>query len=392
MKKIIIFVDNCENYILTVQFKDVIGHEDAIRRLRQQVLTDRLPHALMLSGPQGTGKMALALALARLLVCKSPTADGEPCEACPGCRMSAAWTHPDLHFSFPVIKKKATDQPVSDDFLEAWREQLLQTPYFSQDDWLRRLGGENEQMQHFVGESDALQRKLSLKSSQGGRRVVVQWLPEKMPEATANKLLKLIEEPPSHTHFILVSDRPDAVLGTIQSRTQRMHIGPLGETEIAQALVQRHGTEPDEARHLAHLAQGSMTRALKQHEGEGEESLYLDIFISLMRLSYMRQVKEMRAWTERVAALGRERQKHFLQYCQRMIRENFILNFGLESRLNYMTAAESRFSQRFAPFINERNVIDIMEALSDCERDIEQNVQARMVFFDFSVKLTILLK
>lgn len=375
-----------------MQFKEVIGHADVIKRLRAQALADRLPHALMLSGPQGTGKMALALALARLLVCKSPTVQGEPCETCASCRMSAAWAHPDLHFSFPVIKKKSSDQPVSDDFIEAWREQLTETPYFSQTDWLRRLGGENEQMQHFVGESDALQRKLSLKSSQGGRRVVVQWLPEKMPEATANKLLKLIEEPPSHTHFILVSDQPDAVLGTIQSRTQRMYVSPLSEEEIAQALVQRYGTAPDEALRLGHLAQGSMTRALKQHEGEGEEALYLDIFISLMRLSYMRQVKDMRAWTDRVAALGRERQKHFLQYCQRMIRENFVLNFGLEHQLNYMTQAESQFSQRFAPFINERNVIAIMDALADCERDIEQNVQAKMVFFDFSVKLTILLK
>ncbi len=375
-----------------MNFNDVIGQDGVIQRLRQQAQADRLPHAMMLAGPEGSGKMAIALALGRLLLCKQPTADGQPCEQCSGCRMTAAWAHPDLHFSFPVIKKKSTAQPGSDDYITQWREQLAETPYFSPAVRLRRLGGEKEQMQHFVGESEALQQKLSLKSSQGGRRVIIQWMPEKMPEATANKLLKLIEEPPSHTHFILLSAQPDAVLGTMQSRTQRMYVQPLSEQEIQKALVQRHGVEPQQAARLAHLAQGSMTRALKQLQGEGDEAEFLESFISLMRLSYMRRIKDMRQWADQTAAMGRERQKQLLQYCQRMVRENFILNFRREGTLNYMTQQESQFSQRFSPFINERNVISIMQELEACERDIEQNVNAKMVFFDFAIKLIILLK
>lgn len=375
-----------------MNFSDVIGQSNVIARLRQQFATDRIPHAMLLCGPDGCGKMAVALAFSRILLCKHPTVEGHPCEVCSSCRMSAQWTHPDLHFSFPVIKKKSSDQPVSDDFLEQWRAQLLEGPYFSSADWLLRLGGEKEQMQHFVAESDALQKKLNIKSSQGGRRVIIQWMPEKMPEATANKLLKLIEEPPSLTYFILLSSRPDEILGTIQSRTQRIQMPPLGEDDIAQALVLRGQINANEAHRLAHLAQGSMTRAMKLLGGGMEEASFLELFMRLMRLSYMRRIKDMRQWSDEVSALGRERQKHFLQYCQRMIRENFMLNFQQEAVLNYMTVEESRFSQRFSPFVNERNVIAIMNELADCERDIEQNVNAKMVFFDFAIKLIILLK
>ena len=306
--------------------------------------------------------------------------------------MTAAWAHPDLHFTFPVIKKKATDQPVSDDYVQLWREQLQEGVYFDANDWLARIGGENQQLQIYVNESDALQQKLALKSSQGGRRVVVLWLPEKMPDATANKLLKLIEEPPSRTYFLLVSQQPDQVLGTIQSRTQRLQIPALQEEEIGQALVERQGLDATQAHNLAHLAQGNYTRALHCMMAGNDEKEFFDLFVSLMRLSYMRKIKDMREWSDQVSRMGRERQKHLLDYCQRMVRENFVYNFGRQQELNYMSQEEKEFSSRFARFINERNVIPITQALSDCQRDIEQNVNAKMVFFDFAIKLIRLLK
>lgn len=373
-------------------FGDVAGQAVARRHLIGLMQADRLPHALMLCGPQGAGKMALALALGRSLLCHCPTAEGEPCGTCPGCRMTAAWAHPDLHFSFPVIKKKSTDMPLSDDYITQWREMLSDGPYFTQAQWLSRLDGEKEQMQHFVGEADALQQKLSLRSSQGGRRVVVMWLPERMGEATANKLLKLIEEPPSQTHFLLVSDQPDQVLGTIQSRTQRLSIPPLAEGEIAETLVQKHGTEAAEAARIGHLAQGSMTRALALLQGEeGPDAEWLELFKQLMRTAYGRQIKQMRAWADTATALGRERQKSLLQYCQRMVRESFILNFRQPQRLNYLSVDEQVFLSRFAPFVHERNVIGITNLLADAERDIEQNVNARMVMTDVVMRLTVLL-
>lgn len=371
-------------------FSNIIGQEDIIRQLVQQAEQGRLPHALMLCGPAGSGKLAIALGLTRYLLCEEP-AGGIPCGHCHACRMTEQWAHPDLHFSFPLIKTKSTEQPVSDDKLPEWREQLARTPYFTPNDWIADLKGENQQLQFYVGESDALQRKLALKSSQGGYRVVVMWLPEKMPPATANKLLKLIEEPPAKTHFLMVSQEPDQVLGTIVSRTQRIQVPALSEATVAQALVERHGATEERAQNLAHIAQGNYTAARQLLQEDGERREYFDLFVELMRHCYTRRVKEMYKWAEHAAAMGRERQKNMLEYCQRLIRENFIYNFR-RSEMNYMTEEEEEFARKFARFINEGNVIPIMEELSACQADIEQNVNARIVFFDFGIKMTVLLK
>ena len=373
-----------------MRFSDIIGQQDIIQQLTQQVDQGRLPHALMLCGPEGAGKLAIALTLARYLLCEH-TEGGEPCGHCHSCRMTEQWQHPDLHFSFPLIKGKSNDQPISDDRLTEWREQLSRTLYFTPNDWIEDLKGENQQLQFYVGESDSLQRKLSLKSSQGGYRVVVMWLPEKMPPATANKLLKLIEEPPSKTHFLMVSQEPDQVLGTILSRTQRIRVPALSEETITQALTERHGLPEPQAQNLAHIAQGNYTLALQLMEEDSERREFFDLFVEMMRLCYMRKAKEMRQWSERVAAIGRERQKHLLEYCQRLIRENFIYNFRQE-KMNYMTREEQQFAQNFARFINERNVIPFMEELAACQTDIEQNVNAKMVFYDLALKITLLLK
>lgn len=371
-------------------FRDIVGQEEVVRRLTRQVSEGRLPHALMLCGPEGSGKLPVALVLARYLLCESPE-NGEPCGHCHSCRMTENWAHPDLHFSFPLIKGKSSEQPISDDRLAEWREQLSRTPYFTPNDWLADLHAENQQLQFYVSESDALQRKLSLKSSQGSYRVVLIWLPEKMPPATANKLLKLIEEPPAKTHFLMVSQEPDAVLGTIISRTQRIAVPALSEEVIARALTERHGLSGTTAQNLAHIAQGSYTRALELIEEDSNRREYFDLFVQFMRLCYMRNIKELRQWTEQVSGMGRERQKHMLDYCQRLVRENFIYNFRCD-KLNYMTEQEEQFARNFARFINERNVIPIMEELTACRNDIEQNVSPKMVFFDLAIKIILLLK
>ena len=368
----------------------IIGQENIVQQLRDMVDQGRLPHALMLCGPEGSGKLAIALDLARYLLCEHKEG-GQPCEHCNACRMTAQWSHPDLHFSFPLIKGKSTDQPVSDDRLPEWREQLARTPYFTANDWLADLRAENQQLQFYVGESDALQHKLSLKASQGGYRVVIVWLPEKMPPATANKLLKLIEEPPERTHFLLISQEPEQVLGTIVSRTQRISVPRLSEEVVAKALTEDFQMPEIQARDLAHIAQGNYTQAMKLADEDNDRREYFDLFVEIMRLCYMRKAKEMRTWAERVGAMGRERQKHMLEYCQRLVRENFIYNFRRQE-LNYMTEGERAFAQNFARFINERNVISLTEELAHCQTDIEQNVNAKMVFYDLALKITILLK
>lgn len=373
-----------------ITYSDVIGQQESKQHLLKMVHEGRVPHALMITGQEGSGAMPLALALARHLLCEHPREDG-PCQTCASCRMTADWAHPDLHFSFPVFKAKSTDKPTSVDYMPQWREQLQQSIYFDAEMWLADIKAGNQQMTYYVQESDRLQQCLSLKSSQGGRRVVLLWLPELMDASPANKLLKLIEEPPEHTHFILVSLQPELVLGTIQSRVQRITLPPLAEEEIAQVLMQRDGVAPQQAQELAHVVQGNYTEALKQVSAEGERHEFNMYFMELMRLCYARKIKDLRQWTLSVSALGREGQKRMLAHFQHLLRENFIFNFHSPA-LTYQTREEKQFSERFAPFINERNVIGIMEEMSQAQRDIEQNVNPKMVFFVFALKMIILVR
>ena len=374
-----------------MRFSDVIGQEAVKQQLQRLLKENRMPHALLFAGPEGTGKLPMALALAQRLLCKSPTPEGDACGTCSGCRMAAKLAHPDLHCVFPVFKPAGQSSgAVSDNFLKEWREQVAETPYFDRPTWLSRIGVENQQSLINVHEARNILSKLATRSSQGGNRVVVVWLAEQMNTEAANKLLKILEEPPLGTVFILTADHPERLLATILSRTQRIDFKPLPETEVAAALQQRCGLQPDDAKAVAHAAGGNFIKALQGVTLHADTAQFFDLFVLLMRLCYMRNIKEIHAWSEQLAGWGRERQKAFLEYAQRMVRENFMYNFH-RPELNYMNRSEADFAVRFARFINERNVIGIMDELSAAQRDIESNVNPRMVFFDFSLKMIVLL-
>lgn len=370
-------------------FKDVIGQEEAKQRLIAEVREGRIPHAQLICGPEGIGKLPLAIAYARYICCENRN-EHDACGTCPNCVKFDKLMHPDLHFAFPVIKKKAGKDAVSDDFISEWRNFVLKNPYFNLSQWLKEIGAENQQAHIFVKESDEITRKLSLKSSQGGYKVMIIWLPERMGVDCSNKLLKLLEEPPAMTVFLLVSEGPDSLLQTIQSRTQRLNIHGIAEKDIARVLQSRYGLQPEDADDIAHRSEGNFLKAMENIQLGEENKLFFEFFVSLMRLAYQRKVREMKEWSESVSAMGRERQKHFLSYCQRMIRENFMYNFH-RRELVYLNPEEERFSTRFAPFVNERNVMGIMDELSEAQLHIEQNVNAKMVFFDFSLKMIVLL-
>ena len=369
-------------------FRDVIGQNEAKQRLIREAKEGKIAHARLFCGPEGIGKLPLAIAYARYLSCQHPEGN-DACGHCPNCMKYNKLAHPDLHFVFPVIKIKSKDT-VSDDFLPEWRELISHTPYFNLNIWLKEMGAENQQAQIYVKESDEIIRKLNLKSSQGGYKIMIIWLPEKMNVECSNKLLKLLEEPPSQTIFLLISEEPDMLLTTIQSRTQRFNLYGIEEKQIAQKLIQQYGILEKDAVNIAHRSEGNFLKALEAIHLNEENQLFFDMFVSLMRLSYQRKIREMKQWSETMASMGRERQKQFLQYCQRMIRENFIYNFHNPS-ITFLNEEERSFSSRFAPFVNERNVIGIMDELSEAQRHIEQNVNARMVFFDFSLKMIVLL-
>lgn len=374
-------------------FKDIIGQEDIKARLLNMVRQGTIPHALLFSGPEGTGKLQMAIAFARYLLCKN-SSENDSCGTCPSCYKMNKLVHPDLHFVYPVINKsKSSQNPTRcDDEIKSWREIITEKEYFNLEEWLESLGAENKQAQIFAAESDIITNKLSLKSTEGGYKIAIIWYPEKMHPACSNSLLKLLEEPPQKTVFILVSNNPEMILETIISRTQRIEFKRLSENEITARLQQPpYSLDSASAQNISHICSGSWHKALQTIQINEESQEYLEYFMQIMRLAYARNVREIKALAETLASYGREWQKRFLTYCQRMIRENFICNFHNPS-LNYLTMQEQNFSTRFAPFVNERNIIGLMEELSLAQRHIEQNVNSKMVFFDLSLKLIILIK
>lgn len=378
-----------------MQFASVIGQEQIKKQLLLQVEEGRIPHAQLFCGPEGCGKFATALAYASYLLCQNPSSD-DCCGVCKGCAMTHALSHPDLHFIFPVVRKERKNGRTKDgdifstDYMKEWRKMLNDSVYFNLDVWMQYMDGGNQQPIINACESDMLVQKLALTSSQGGRKVIIIWMPERMNPTAANKLLKILEEPPKDTVFILVSNDPDIMLSTIISRTQRIEFPPLDDADIENTLQEQKGLSPQDARHVANYAQGNYVKALESLQVDMEADVFFEKFVSLMRLAYMRKVKDLYGWAEDLAGWGRERQKSFLQFCQRLIRENYIYNFN-RPELNFMSVKESDFSKNFARFINDRNVIDITNELDKAIKDVSQNVNPKMIFFDFTLKMIMLL-
>ena len=380
-----------------MRFCDIIGQEDVKNQLRQAVRDGRIAHAQLFTGISGTGKLPMALAYAQYIACPHRT-DEDSCGQCATCLQYQKLQHPDLHFAFPIVKND--DGDVCDTYMGKWRELLCDSPYFDIDDWYRKLGVEAKQAIIGVKESSEILRKLSLKSFSDGYKVMIIWLPEKMRIDCANKLLKLLEEPPVRTLFLLVSEHPEQLLATILSRTQEVHIPRLSERTIAQALQLSYGVSDIAAQDLAHNANGSYLTAIKQMQDSADNKQYFDDFVALMRNAWLVGQKKdysallsLRKWSVEMADIkgGREKQKAFLQYVQRQIRENYIYNFHCPE-MNYQMKEEREFSLKFAPFIHENNVERMMDELSRAEQQIAQNGNAKIIFFDLCLQMIVLVK
>ena len=373
-----------------MDFNEVIGQEEAIGRLKTLADSDRVPHAMMLCGPQVSGKMAIAIAFASYMLTHDIDDELRLRQAN---IMLSNYEHPDLHFSFPVIRPAGTSaehKMISDDFSKEWREMLKKDVYFTMDHWLAAMSAANQQAQIGAGESDDLIHKLSLKSSQGGYKVSIIWLPERMNGECANKLLKLLEEPPYKTLFIMVCEQPEKLIDTIRSRVQRFDIRRIDDASLKQALITRRGLDEDIASRIAHIANGNWNRALENLDANNDNRQFFDMFVMFMRLTYRRDVRELKKWSEVVYAYGREKQHRMLQYFMNMVRESFMYNFH-KPELCYMTLDEENFAKNFARFINEANVVEINELLERCYRDIGQNANAKVVFFDMALNMIVLL-
>lgn len=371
-------------------FKDIIGQESIKSHLIQTANKGVVPHAQLFSEREGSGGYPLALAYARYLNCKN-RGETDACGHCSSCIKFNELQHPDLHFVYPIVSRKDKKKETCDDYLPEWRELLTDRVYFSFDDWLDAIQAGNSQAIIYSRESEEITRKMNLRIYEAEYRILLVWLPEKMHPTCANKLLKLIEEPPEKTAILMVSEQPDLILGTIQSRAQRINIRPIEEEAITKAMVDQYKLTREDAQYVAHLSRGNYLHAISAISISDEDAFFLEQFKTIMRNSWARNVKGMKKQAEEMAAIGRERQKNFLSFCQKMMRENFIYCLQ-QSDLNYLNREEASFSTNFSPYVNERNVIDLVAELEKAEKHITQNVNAKMVFFDLALQITVLIK
>ena len=373
-------------------FKDVIGQDELKRQLTATACKGLVPHAWLFCGEEGTGAFQLALAYARFLNCTNRS-DTDSCGQCHSCLQYNEMAHPDLHFVFPMIK--SAKKEVCDDYLTEWRAFLKnkteQQTYFTIDTWIAELGAENKQAIIYSAESVRIIHKMNLRIYEAAYRVLFIWAPDRMHESCANKLLKLIEEPPANTSILMITDNPDKTLGTIVSRSQLVQVRPIQSEVIAGMLKNRWGVQEDDARTIAHLSGGNYFKAVEYLMVDNDDAYFLEKFKVIMRNGWSRDITAMKSFSDEMASLGRERQKSFLEFCQRQIRENYV-NCLQESALNYLNREEANFAAKFSPYVNERNVMDMMDELSLAEMHISQNVNAKMVFFDLSMRITVLVK
>lgn len=364
-------------------FKEIIGQEEAKLTLRQMVQADRMPHALLLLGPEGCGKLALAVAFARFVLCEDRQAD-DACGRCPSCVKAARLIHPDLHFSFPTVGTNVT----SDAFLGQWRSALLENPYFDLNDWLQLIGAENRQGNINKEECMNIIRKLSLKTFEGSFKVLIMWKPELLGKE-GNRLLKLIEEPPERTLVILVAEDQEQILNTILSRCQLLKVNPLGDAAVEAGLRQHFPGIGDRATTIAYLSEGNFNEARKM--AQQKENNNSTLFLDWLRKCYRGNGVEMVKLVEQLAVLGRENQKFFLQYGLHFLREYLLLKVAGLPQVR-LQEEERATAQNLTKVIEVDQAELLVKLLTDCAYHIERNANPKILFLDVSVQMNKILR
>lgn len=368
-------------------FRDIPGQKEIKESLIRTVREGRISHAQLFYGPEGSGKLALALAYAQYISCTSQKED-DSCGVCPSCVKYAKLVHPDLHFVFPATSSNTTkgDEAPVEKALEKWREIILENPFFDQYQWYDRIGIENKQGLISVKESSEIIRKLNLKSYESEFKILIMWLPERMHSTAANKLLKMVEEPPKGTVFLLVSEVTGEVLPTILSRTQLIKIPRLADEDVRDALKSRLDVADENIEDAVTLANGNFNKALSLLVEDSQNKGNFEQFVSFTRICYKFSIKDLSDWVDEMSKNGREKQKMFLSYGLRMIRENFLINTG-HSRISHMAKYEQEWSVKFSRFVNGKNIIDIYEELNLAYNHISANVSAKIVLMDAGLKI-----
>jgi DNA polymerase-3 subunit delta' len=368
-------------------FNQIIGQEHIKKHLIKSAENGRIPHAQLFVGKEGSGTLPMAIAYAQFLLCNfSDNVDA--------CNLKCnKLQHPDLHFAFPVttndsVKKHA----VSDLFLEDWRSFIETQPYGNLFNWLQHIGVEKKQGLIGVDEAEAVVKKLRLKSYEGGFKVMIIWMAEKMNISAANKLLKLIEEPPQKTVFLLITENEEQIINTIKSRCQALHFPALSEQDIANTLVVNHQINDNKASNIAHQAEGNFNKALHLLHNDSSDLVFEEWFVTWIRTAFKAKgnagvVQQLISWSDIIAKSGRETQKRFLDYCLQFFRQALLMNYKSD-QLVFMETRSGFDLSKFAPFVHSENILDIEKELNTAMYHIERNGNAKIILLDLSMKLT----
>jgi DNA polymerase-3 subunit delta' len=374
-------------------FSEILGQEHLKNHLIKSATTGRIPHAQLFVGPEGSGTLASAIAYAQYVLCFNTGQENNGGNE--GCNLKfSQLSHPDLHFIYPTVTtEEVKSKPKSIDFIKDWRDFVLQNPYGGLFDWYTALGVENKQGEIRVDDAQEIVKSLSLKAYEGGYKVMIIWMADKMNIAASNKLLKILEEPTPQTLFILITESEENLIQTIRSRCQILHFNGLPEKVIAEALEKQEQLDSKTARKIAHQAQGNFNKALKLLGENNEDLPFEQWFVLWVRAAFRAKgnaaaIQDLIEWSEEIAKLGREMQKKFLLFCIEMFRQALLLNYQANS-LVFMEPKVEKFKlENFAPFVNGNNILEIYQELNDAMYHIERNGNAKIILTDLSIKLT----
>ena len=376
-----------------MQFSEILGQEYLKNHLTKSASQGRIPHAQLFVGPTGCGTLAMALAYSQYVLCNN--SNDENSGGSDSCNIKFnSFSHPDLHFIFPTVSTSdVKTKPKSIDFVKDWRQFIIENPYGSLFDWYNLLEVANKQGEIRVDDAQEILKSLALKSFEGGYKIAIVWMAEKMNVASSNKLLKLLEEPPEKTLFILISENEEDIIQTIRSRCQVLHFGALSEKTISNELITRFNIEEKLAMKIAHQAQGDFNKALHIYNDNSEDSPFEEWFVVWVRAAFRAKgnaaaIQDLIAWSDQIAVLGRETQKKFLQFCIDMFRQALLLNYQSPSLVYFEPKVDKFKLENFAPFVNGNNINDIFNELSDAMYHIERNGNAKIILTDLSIKLT----
>jgi len=372
-------------------FKDIVGHQAIKQKLITIINSERISHAQLFLGKEGSGNLAMALAYVQYLYCLNKT-ENDACGTCSSCVKVNKLVHPDIHFVFPVAtNEKVKKDPVSNNFIESWRASFIENSYMGLEEWQEVAETGNKQLLISSKESAEILKILSLKTYEAPYKTMIIWYPEKMNAASANKLLKILEEPPQKTLFLLVAADVEGLLPTIISRVQILKINAVDELELAQYAMEKYQLDAQKAKDIALMANGSVNE-LKQLLNQMDNSTYFrEMFIQMMRSAFVANVPGLIDWTDEMAKIGREKQKQFLNYALHLVRESLMMNYG-SNAVGKKTSQEAQFLDKFAPYVHGANCLDIIALFDEAAYHIERNGNPKPIFLDVALKLTKLLR